>query len=430
MTSDDVLQLQQPLTAGGIRSVNFFNGRLLTGKDLTRQQQAQREADARLGLALGDGVAFGMEVAPLADTASLATGSFVTIEPGLAINRAGQLLRLENKATVALTQQTAAIDFGACVFARCTRLSGSTFVTGAGVYVLTVAPTVVAEGRAATNGLDPTNVRCNTDAHVDALQFRLLGLSRDMLSGLDIDSPTLRNELAYRCFGAGIQPAWFASLMTASPRRDDLLESLRSAGLSDQEVPLALLHFKGTKALDFVDGWAVRRPLHRAESGAMAGLVDGRRTAVGRAMFLQFQSQLGALLSPSLLPAGITAQSHFRYLPPVGVIPVAEEAGGGDRQATAFFAGMTCRRPAFMNAARVEALLRDSLHFPPIDTRSGELVWLYRIRENRLAIELTKPNPRPVSTLVFASGHIPYLADAQFDVNSWNYSNYARDTRL
>ena len=87
---------------------------------------------------------------------------------------------------------------------------------------------------------------------------------------------------------------------------------------------------------------------------------------------------------------------------------------------------MTFRRPAFINAARLESLVRDSLHFPAIDTQSGELVWLYRVRENRTAIEITKPTPAPRSYIVFASGHIPYLADAQFNLGRWNYSNYAR----
>lgn len=32
----DTLQLQEALATGGIRAVNFFNGRLLTGRDLSR----------------------------------------------------------------------------------------------------------------------------------------------------------------------------------------------------------------------------------------------------------------------------------------------------------------------------------------------------------------------------------------------------------
>lgn len=91
--SDTVLQLQQPLKEGAIRSVNFFNGRLLTSKDLTREQQARREADWRAGLASGDGVAFGLEVER--DVALDQPDSpVVRVKAGLAVNRKGQTLRL------------------------------------------------------------------------------------------------------------------------------------------------------------------------------------------------------------------------------------------------------------------------------------------------------------------------------------------------
>ena len=48
------VELQNPILDGGIRSVNFFNGRLLTARDLSREQDANREATNRLGQALGD----------------------------------------------------------------------------------------------------------------------------------------------------------------------------------------------------------------------------------------------------------------------------------------------------------------------------------------------------------------------------------------
>lgn len=424
MTIDDVLQLQQPLTAGAIRNVNFFNGRLLTSKDLTREQEARREADARLGLALGEGVAQGLEVAE-EKTAGRPDGTYVSVNAGVAINRAGQVLRLPQKTTVALTQQFTSELLDNCIFRNCERLRGGTYRAGAGVYVLTLAPSAATEGRAPTNGLDPTNVRCNTDVNVEALQFRLLKLTTKMLSGLDFGSSTLRNELAYRCFGAGIQSDWFASLLTAQPRQDDLLESLREIGLGEQEVPLALLDFKDATTLGFVDSWAVRRPLHRPESGAMSGLVETRRIAVGRAMFMQFQSQIEELKAPFLLPSNVSAKSHFRYLPPVGFVPVGEESDNTDARATTFFSGLSYRNPAYVNAARLESLLEASLRYPPIDPFSGELIWLYRVRENRMAIDFQALPSPPVNYVVFASGHLPFLADPQCDTAHWNYSNFA-----
>jgi len=72
-----------------------------------------------------------------------------------------------------------------------------------------------------------------------------------------------------------------------------------------------------------------------------------------------------------------------------------------------------------------EWLLRESLYYPPIDPQSGELVWLYRVRENRVAIDFAESAGAPRSYVAFASGHIGYRADAQFDLARWNYSNYA-----
>ena len=426
MNTDDLLQLQQPLKDGGIRSVNFFNGRLLTSKDLSREQEARHQADARLGLALGEGVAFGLEVS-VDTTERPQTGAVVRIQAGLAINRAGQTLRLVQDTSVALQRQ---FDAGGsvacdCGFNACDPLSGGTYVAGAGIYILTLAPSETNEGRAPSNGLDPLNARCATDAKVAALQFRLLSVNANLLAGLDMASDALRNEIAYRCFGSGVQADWFASLMTAMPRADDLLDALRKLGLSKLEVPLALLSFRGASQISFIDNWAVRRPLHRPESGPLAGMVEARREAVGHAIFMQFQAQIADLASPLVLPAHVSAKSHFRHLPPVGVIPVPEETDATDAQATRFFEGLTYRSPAFINGARLEVLVRQSLSCPPIDTQSGEFVWLYRVRENRMVIDFNSVTPRPRSYLVFASGHLPYIADAQFDVAHWNYSNYA-----
>jgi len=134
MANKDVLLLQQPLKDGGIRSVNFFNGRLLSGKDFSREQAARREADARLGLAIGDGVAFGLEVARDTDL-DQATAPVLRIRAGLAVNRLGQTLRLMGDVSVALTRGFDA-QASDCIFASCTPLKGGTYVAGAGVYLL------------------------------------------------------------------------------------------------------------------------------------------------------------------------------------------------------------------------------------------------------------------------------------------------------
>jgi hypothetical protein len=160
----------------------------------------------------------------------------------------------------------------------------------------------------------------------------------------------------------------------------------------------------------------------------MASLADARREAVGRVMLLQLERQVLDAAAPDGDLGALAARTHFRWLPPAGVIPVPEEADATDAAATRFFAGMTYRGPAFVNAACVETLLRASLVCPPIDTQSAELVWLYRVRENRVAIDGAGgpgAGQAPRSYLVFANGHLPYQADARLDLSSWNYANYA-----
>ena len=44
-----------PILNDRTRSVNFFNGRLLTGEDLTADQKANRVAHSLLGQAVGSG---------------------------------------------------------------------------------------------------------------------------------------------------------------------------------------------------------------------------------------------------------------------------------------------------------------------------------------------------------------------------------------
>ena len=337
-------------------------------------------------------------------------------------SRKGQTLRLTADASVALTRSFSAAT-STCTFAACQPIAGGAYVAGAGVYVLTVAPAETTEGKAPTNGLDPTNVRCNTDSTVETLQFRLHAVQSPEYLPL-LGQPFFRNALAYRCFGDDVRAGWFAGLLDAQPRREPLLDTLRATTLTDYDVPLALLYITGVARVEFIDMWAVRRPLSRVSADAWTSLVDDRRLAVGQAMFLQFQRHVLDGTAPSGNLSPIAARTHFRYLPPAGVIPVPEESDNTDAAATRFFAGMTHRGPAFINAARLEGLLRESLIYPPIDTQSPELVWLYRVRENRMAIDFASAG-RPRSYLVFASGHLPYRADAQFDLGYWNYGNYA-----
>src|SRR4051812_33294419 len=96
------ISLNQPIS-GGVSSTSFFNGRLLSAEDLRAEQDSNRKARQNLGLAVGDGVAFGLMVSETA-SASPPSTPMVSIEPGAAINRSGSALRLTNRVDVQLVK--------------------------------------------------------------------------------------------------------------------------------------------------------------------------------------------------------------------------------------------------------------------------------------------------------------------------------------
>ncbi|HUE78391.1 MAG TPA: hypothetical protein VMN38_01995 [Sphingomicrobium sp.] len=404
--------LDQPLPEGGIRTINFFNGRLLTGSDMGREQEARREADSRIGLALGDGVAEGLEVA-FAGRIAPGNRPAATISAGVAINRDGRTLRLTRDTTVALSRSVAQFsDAIPCLFDDCPGLSEGDYVAGQGLYLLTIAPAFVSEGRARTSGFEEGGARCNTDATVEAVQFRLVEIESALFPEASFAATDFRNRVAYRAFGEGVTRFWPADLLGSKPRGDDLLTALGSR-LRRSEVPLALLAFTGSFDHLFTDVWSVRRPIEvRDPNSVIANLTERRREGVGWAMFRQFQSQIDSLAGPNGALAPATARGHFRWLPPAGILPWLDDA-----DAAAFFAGMTVRGPHYIDAASVEPLIRESFVMPAIETDSPETVWLYRIAQTAFA--------ESGRVMVFANGHLPYRGDARFDLNYWDFANYS-----
>src|SRR6266853_2097409 len=426
MNVDDILQLQQPLKDGGIRSVNFFNGRLLTSKDLTREQAARREADWRLGLAIGDGVAFGLEVA--ADPVQNKPGApVVQVKCGLAINRKGQTLRLVSDASVALTRRFDAVS-ASCLFTACNPISGGTYVAGAGVYVLAIAPAELSEGRAPTNGLDPANVRCNTDATVEAVQFRLIAVNPLRYADLDPASLQFRNRLAYRCFGIEARDQSYADPWRNDPAQYGLVDTLRRDGLSDCDMPLALLYWTAS-GLQFVDAWAVRRELLAPDALAALSFVARRRRLVeAHAMCAQFQGHLVDLLASAANPTAVIATDYFHYLPPFGIVPLQSAPLRGFFEPN-FFSSIV-RRPLsgsnqgtpFIDERLLGALQEQALSQTPTDVTKKEFIWVYRPWQN---VKAVGDNQSVQPMVAFASGLLPNFATARFDMARFDFSNYA-----
>ena len=91
MTTD----LLKPVLSG-IKNTNFFEGRLLTGRDLREQQSANRGHQMQLGRAIGTGIVNGFEVS-VENRGQNGTTPVVKVLKGMAINAKGQLLEIPDQ---------------------------------------------------------------------------------------------------------------------------------------------------------------------------------------------------------------------------------------------------------------------------------------------------------------------------------------------
>ncbi|MCZ8111912.1 MAG: hypothetical protein ACK5Y8_04895 [Betaproteobacteria bacterium] len=354
--------LGTPLLDDAIRDIHFFNGRLLTGRDLQREQEARRLADWRVGAAVGPGIAWGLEV-------SVAGGSArdeVTVTGGLGVTLSGQVLHLATSPTLKLVAPppvaTSAVVEG---FGPCKPLGTGGYAAGAGLFVLTLAPVTVAEGKAPVLALDAVNTRCSTDAQVEAVQFRLLRITDAALdpSRFDVASAAglahYRNAAAHACFAAEAQAAADAGL--GQPKRTG---PLASAQLSDCELPLALVYMQGAE-IGFVDAWAVRR---RRAAGASTPIwkawLGERALALGEARMAQFQAQTEGAAGAAVLAAA--ANQTLGWLPPAGFLP----ATLGDAAWKRFLGTRAPARALALPAAHVAELLGNALRGDAVELSS------------------------------------------------------------
>ncbi len=419
------VELLKPVLADRTRSINFFNGRLLTGDDLTAEQKANRVAHTLLGQAVGDGVVYGLEVSVSAQS-SLIQSPVLAVTHGLAINRKGTALLLDSDTEVTLVRPSDPTNGSRSftTFQDCEPTQTGTYIAGAGVYLLTVGPATATEGLAEVSGIRTAQAPCNSKYNAQGVQFRLIQLDLS-LAELN-DTNHLRNLVAYKCFGVAEQAAFVTNPFGPPPTSYGLMDQLRAKqSLTDCEVPLAVLYWTATSGIVFVDMWSVQRHItQRGTSEQWPLFADERPCAEAVARLLQFQNHLYALAASSASPQTIVANDHFRYLPAAGLLPAWNGVASQGFDYLRFFSSATYRSPVFVEGARLRMILRQSLLYSPIDLDSGELLWLYLVRENRQL-----PPTGSVNTaqpyILFVTGHAPYYGDAHYQVARWNYSNYS-----
>ena len=400
-----------------IRSVHFFNGRLLSAEDLSQEQNANRDPRLRLGQALGDGIAYGLEVRETPGSPPLAAQ--VTITRGLAVNRGGQTLQLHNDTDVFLVRPLDATTPQTSGFEECDPLKPGVYVAGAGLYLLTIAPASHPEGLAPVSGLGNLAAACNKRFDVESVQFKLLSLN-SLLDALD-DGALMRNHVAYLCFGSNEELQFYSNPFGERFAQYGLLDVLRDDCLADGDVPLAIVHWT-QQGIQFIDMWAVRRRIIRHSADDQWNLLTAdRRAAEAEAMFYQFQEQLADIRASETGLGSIEAASRFRFLPPVGMLPVRANGAAGDFDPLSFFAEHRSSDIELIDASQVRGLMNEGLDCAPIDLQTAGRIQLYRIWENVQAIQAGQTNQLAV---IFAHPRLPYRGIARFGYARANIARY------
>lgn len=145
-------------------------------------------------------------------------------------------------------------------------------------------------------------------------------------------------------------------------------------------------------------------------------------------MCAQFQAHLADLLAATTSPATVVATQHFRYLPPFGLVPLQSPPLRGFFESS-FFSGIV-RRPApgsgqetpFIDVRQLGALREHAMSATPTDLSSKEFVWVYRPWQG---VRAARDGQTVQPLLAFASGLLPDLAVARFDMARFDFSNYA-----
>ncbi|HKV10067.1 MAG TPA: hypothetical protein VJ725_18145 [Thermoanaerobaculia bacterium] len=398
------------------RSVRFFNGRLLSGEAMTDEQKGLRVARELLAQAVGDGIARGFEVKVAVGTSTVQAPA-LTVGAGVAINRRGEILLLENDTEVRLIRPVNPAQAPDKIFQTCVPPQQGVYIADAGVYLLTVCSIGAANGLAPVTGLGGLQASCNAKYIVDAVQFRLLELPVDKTL---LPNPRLRNLVAYQCFGVDGLDDFATDPLGPTPPPSTLLDKIRGTRLTDCDVPLAVMYWTATGGVQFVDLWSVRRRVTETRA-ASPFVLDDARLATAEAMVLQFQEQIRAIFATAARPELVIGTELFRYLPPVGILPYRSDPtrrGFG----VSFFQGLTIRDLYYFEGTKVGYLIDACLRHGPIDLGTREMITVYQIRENMQSLA---QGVAVQPAIVFCNGHAPFVSDARYDLAHFNYANFA-----
>jgi len=281
-------RLNQVIAVDGEPRSFFFNGRLLSAEDLTREQAARDDAERRLARLIGCGVAEGL-------TVTAGVGSVLHIAAGLGVTPSGAVIDIGN---LDLDLSSAGKGASFSGFGNCAAGLAEA-QPSAGVHLLTLAPAWSGQGRAAT--LLGEVGACNRRTQQPAVRARLVEV---------LAAPGLtRNELAV----ALLSPGQGLAAVPEGGRvgwwmRQRIGPSAAAPGLTADELPVALLQ---------IDSNAV--PLWIATDGARRRLApppgDASDAMWPQSWAVEMQAFAAQFIAELMEPA-TTKATAFTWLPP------------------------------------------------------------------------------------------------------------------
>lgn len=308
-------RLNQVVAVDGEPRSFFFNGRLLSAEDLSREQAARDGAERRLARLIGCGVAEGL-------TVTAGTGSLLHIAAGLGVTPSGAVIDIGN---LDLDLSSAGRGASFSGFGNCAAglAEGQPL---AGLYLLTLTPAWAGQGRAAT--LLGEVGACNRRTEQPAARARLV----EVQPPAGLSAASVRNELAV----ALLSPGWGLGAVPEGARvgwwlRQRIGGGAAAPGLGADELPLALLQIDAAATPLWLDTDSARRRLAVPPGGAGDAAWPESWAVEMQAFAAQFTAELmearatGAAFAwlPPTLPLTAAGLAQFRKL--IGGLPAAPE---------------------------------------------------------------------------------------------------------